>query len=158
MQQRRACARRRPRAVVTIEPHAFVSFELDEHGQALVGGRRRWSIFLPGHPPSINARMHWRTRNANTIAVRKQVQTALDGAPIGKPIERARVTLYLRYTSTHVCDIDNAYTKAKPVLDALIRSGLLRDDAPKHMELQVVQEKSASRHVKIVVEEVRDEQ
>lgn len=67
-----------------------------------------------------------------------------------KPLNRAKVTL-TRF-STKKMDADNARSSFKPVMDALVKLGVLADDSPSVVgEPQVLQEKAPLRQKGIVV-------
>jgi hypothetical protein len=52
------------------------------------------------------------------------------------------------------CDSDNAIASCKPVIDAMRKCGILYDDSPKWMELNVIQVRSEHEATEIVVKEI----
>lgn len=93
---------------------------------------RRWTIRKV--PLSLNRilRRHWSVRRREARAWRLQVRAAC-----GRPIVRTavRVALEIVVYRRRPQDPDNAVASLKPILDALVREGWLRDDATAWLEL-----------------------
>lgn len=70
---------------------------------------------------------HWRSRHANFEAIKKEIKYGIlqFKRPSG-PIRKAEVIIHRHSPGT--LDRDNAYFTAKPILDALVREGVLEDD------------------------------
>jgi len=49
-------------------------------------------------------------------------------------------------------DTDGAYSSAKVILDGLVRSGVIEDDAPKYIRSYEVLQPKGSRRTEIVIE------
>lgn len=68
---------------------------------------------------------------------------------------RRRLTLTRIYANgQRQIDRDNLAGGAKPLVDAIVREGLLRDDSPTWLELHHDQEPGASRAVRVLLEEL----
>lgn len=105
-------------------------------------------------PKLVNAqRSHW----AEKYRAHKEWITVIARAFIGKtppePLEKASVTIYR--CSFKQPDTDNNYGAMKPVLDALIRNGILKGDSPKHIDLYVGWKPAprAQAHLEIIIYE-----
>jgi hypothetical protein len=70
---------------------------------------------------------HWRFRHKNFEAIKEEIAHNLIvlKRPL-KPLEKASIEIERHSSGT--LDRDNAYFTAKPVLDALVREGILLDD------------------------------
>ena len=104
-----------------------------------------------------NVRWHWAKKKKYTDAVRSGVTLAFSfevGISLDQiALECARVRITIAHKG--VFDHDGMYSAAKPVLDAIVarpikyglitlrirRWGLIVDDSPKHIDLEVRQEK-----------------
>jgi hypothetical protein len=70
---------------------------------------------------------HWRTRHANFEKIKKEIAgSVLQFKRPAKPLKKAAILIHRHSPGT--LDRDNAYFTAKPVLDALVREGVLEDD------------------------------
>ena len=67
------------------------------------------------------------------------------------PPARARVNITQH--RKRLLDTDNLYSSLKPVLDALIRNQLIRDDSPQSCVLEAKQVKASSLRTVIEIEE-----
>lgn len=109
-------------------------------------------------PLTLNQLMgeHWRTRHKNFEQVHTLVHHACSRSIPKKPIEKARVSLW-RHSSGEL-DRDNLYFTFKPIIDGLVRSGVIMDDGFNQVrELyphQVKIKRGAPRKVVVLVEEL----
>lgn len=87
-------------------------------------GAPPWTLWLKGHPPTPNHRLHPLARAVG----------------VSTPLERVHVRAVLHYTRGPLRDVDNATASLKSCLDGLVAGGLLVDDAPAHLEVALVQE------------------
>jgi hypothetical protein len=62
-------------------------------------------------------------------------------------LPRARVVATLTYTRCQFRDYDGAVASLKPCVDGLVVGGLLTDDSPAHLELDVRQQLGKERAV-----------
>lgn len=96
---------------------------------------------------------HWRFRYHNFEKIKKEIFLAVE--PPSAPISRARIVI-LRY-SPGTLDRDNAYFTAKPVLDALVMSGVLLDDGldmVKRLDVIQLKCKREDKHLEVEVVEL----
>lgn len=87
------------------------------------------SIELPGLPPTLNSRMHWRVIHKRRSAWKAAVETQVSLHPWSKTkqtLERARLVC-TRFSSVEP-DFDNLVSGFKWVVDQLKISGVIRDD------------------------------
>lgn len=82
----------------------------------------------PKPPLSLNDRQHWAAK-ATIAREIKQTVTLLARGRL-KPIEgRANVCLHWRPDVKRRRDLDNVFATLKPILDACVSAGVLRDDS-----------------------------
>jgi hypothetical protein len=81
-------------------------------------------------------RAHWGARVRDLESWRQHVRAALGRRP-RPPAERVRLEITVHRLKLQ--DPDNAHASVKPLLDALVREGWLRDDAPAWLELEVTE-------------------
>lgn len=117
---------------------------------------RTWRFVLDAIPPGPNDRLHWAGRSRQSAPLRDSVAwqakaARLSGAPL---LDRAQVTITLYRVAGRERDHDNAVATVKPLVDGLVAGGLLVDDSPAHIALEVQQERGACRGVHIVVTEL----
>lgn len=98
-------------------------------------------------PPGLNGndgllRMHWAGRKRLATRLDLMLRQALSAGQIQveKPKGKVRVT-YVRSYRANPMDEDNLAASAKPVLDALVKLGVLANDSPEHVELAALQRK-----------------
>lgn len=104
-----------------------------------------------------NQRMHWAMKKQWTDVWVEEVGYAVmeNRRKLGKlPIKFARITIYLRVV--RLMDYDGAYNAVKPVLDGLRYAGVIEDDSPKHIELNVKQVKVSHRDEEKVIIEIKN--
>lgn len=100
-------------------------------------------VHVPLEPPSLNGkdgllRSHWRKRREVKARIEEHLQLALAQTSAPPAPARARVR-YFRSYYRRPLDPDNLTASAKLVLDVLQAQGVLRSDAPEHLELEVDQ-------------------
>jgi hypothetical protein len=100
----------------------------------------RYELRIPETAPSPNCyvRAHWSVYSKIKQHWYWLILEALQAS--GKPrerLEKARVTI-VRYGRNKL-DRDNLYGSTKPIADALIVNGFIRDDSEDHIDLQVRQ-------------------
>lgn len=89
-------------------------------------------------PPSLNKRLHWRARSGLNIAWKNTVYWAVQEqkTKMGKlPYQKASIEIL--YYTCRPMDWDNAYTSAKPLVDALTVAKVIPDDSEKFIDLRV---------------------
>lgn len=70
---------------------------------------------------------HWRSRHANFEKIKNEIKhSVLQFKRPESPIRKAEIVIFRH--SPGILDRDNAYFTAKPILDALVREGVLEDD------------------------------
>jgi Holliday junction resolvase RusA-like endonuclease len=70
---------------------------------------------------------HWRTRHKNFETIKSEIAgSILQFKRPAAPLKKAQI--YICRYSSGTLDRDNAYFTAKPILDALVREGVLEDD------------------------------
>ena len=86
---------------------------------------------IPGLP-RLNAAdyVHWRQLHRERRQWGDLVAVATIGRRPSQPLERARVKLTRISCSSREPDRDNLYHSFKPVLDGLVKCGILLDDKP----------------------------
>lgn len=87
----------------------------------------RLEIQLSGLPPSMNARMHHMVRYRNNLKWKSLVWVEARKNIPQTPLSRAKVTITFR--SSVIRDHDNIIAACKPILDGLVESRILEDDA-----------------------------
>lgn len=106
-----------------------------------------------------NQRMHWAIKAKWGAAWKEAVWGAwLEQRPrmTKIPLEFAKITVFLHVVT--LMDYDGAYNAVKPLLDALkVKDGIgiIIDDSPKYIDLEVKQIKTAHRvdeHVSIQID------
>lgn len=97
--------------------------------------QRRWQRVIHAIPTTHNRvlRAHWSQRPALCSWWREVI--AAHCGICREPPERAlvRITVYRQQRQ----DRDNAYASSKPLVDALVHAGWLRDDRLENLELEV---------------------
>lgn len=109
---------------------------------------------LPGLPRTLNDRGHWRVRHAENQKWLKLVAFATSGKRPPVPLERARLTL--TRMSSREPDFDNRVSGFKPIVDALVRCGVLVDDKMSNIgSPEFLWEKAKPKHggVRVRIEE-----
>jgi Holliday junction resolvase RusA-like endonuclease len=125
---------------------------------AVVGGR--WELHIAKDPPSLNDRLHnagasrWRyakERAAWAWLIRQARLVSSATRATGK----RRVTLTRVYAGRQKeRDADNLAGGMKAIVDALVREGLLIDDAPRFAEIHHAQVRGEPTGLRIEIEEL----
>ena len=118
------------------------------------------SIEIPMIPPSPNVLR----RKYRHFAVYKKLRDEWQKALIGFLHPHSRYVLreaaqtngqakvFVTVFHKRMFDVDNLVGSMKPILDALVNVGFLRDDDPKHISLHVTQEKAKEPKTVIGIE------
>ena len=110
-----------------------------------------------------NQRMFWATKAKWTDAWKEEAFASWSQnrpRTLKLPLQHAKITIFLH--CVHLMDYDGAYNCVKPLLDSLKISGgigVIVDDSPKYIDLEVKQIKTAHRkdeHVIIQIESIRN--
>lgn len=112
---------------------------------------------IPFLPSSLNEFMgrknEWEYR-AQKRAWEQMVRVYCKPTPV-QPIEKAVVTLVFHFTTTARHDPDNYIGGSKPLMDGLVKAGILKDDSFSCIELRARQgEKDEKGRIEVIVEEV----
>lgn len=83
-------------------------------------------------PPSLNKRLHWSLKRRWNGLFAEQVFWAVKQNKIA-PASKIRVELINK--TCYPMDRDNLYSSAKPLIDALVRAGVVPDDKDKYVDL-----------------------
>jgi Holliday junction resolvase RusA-like endonuclease len=105
--------------------------------------------------PNVFYSTHWRTRHTHTKKWERLVWAHVWPRKPERPLERAKVTLTRH--SVRKMDADNCRLSFKPIMDALVKYGVLLDDTVAVVgEPVVIQEKAPLRQksVRVRVEEI----
>jgi hypothetical protein len=118
-------------------------------------------IEVPGVPPSHNV-LRRKYRNHHAYA-RLREKWRRDLWYSATPLLRARLLgvgaqkkiVKILISHKRYFDVDNAYAACKPILDAMVGLGWLKDDSPEWLELRVDQEKVNGAWTRIEVSEAK---
>jgi hypothetical protein len=110
-------------------------------------------VMVSGHPPSANElrRLHPLVRYHRCKPLKEQVAWQCKALHLPALLQRARVVATLTYTRRQFRDDDGAVARLKPCLDGLVVGGMLADDSPAHLELEVRQQLGKERSVCVEV-------
>lgn len=117
-----------------------------------------FSFTLLEMPLTLNEVMgkYWRTRQKNFKEIHRLVHLHSVNNRPQNPIQKARITL-TRYSSGTL-DRDNMYFTFKPIVDGLVRAGVIIDDGFDQVkELhphQVKIKRTEQRKIEVLVEEI----
>jgi len=119
-----------------------------------------WSLFIAKDPPSLNARLH--NAGASRWKYAKErgvwgwlIRQARLATAATRATGKRRVTLTRVYAGRQKeRDLDNAVGGGKPIVDALVREGLLIDDAPAWAEIHHAQVRGEPAGLRIDIEEL----
>jgi len=120
--------------------------------QVCIGVRNYKCLRVPDSP---NKKMHWATKHKWTKAWQEAVGWAVikNRQKLGKlPLCKPQICVLLRLCKLR--DKDNLYASVKAVVDGLTIAGVIEDDSPKYIDLDVKQEKVAHRkdeYVEIII-------
>ena len=117
---------------------------------------RTWHWALDGHPPTNNQilRMDWRKRHRTLKPWKEQAIMLVRFERPRQPLAHASVVLTLAYTRKPFRDLDGAYACLKFLVDALVQGGVIEDDSPEYIALEVRQVLGHAKQVLIDVVEV----
>jgi hypothetical protein len=90
---------------------------------------------------------HWRTRSSHAKKWHKLVAQWLVGSQPN--LAKARIKLVRR--SPRSCDYDGLVGSFKPLLDALVKCGVIQDDTMEHIDCEYRWEKCAGKHQHVFV-------
>ncbi len=103
--------------------------------------RHTFTLPLTVDPPTANSRLHWTRRATITRSIRQTCAIVASSERVRLGVVDARKddeARWVRLTfvrpgqrGAHLCDLDALAAKGKPILDALVQSGWLRDDSPR---------------------------
>jgi len=86
-----------------------------------------------------------RPRRVRTTQFKSVVQPTLDPQAQGQDESAPRVVVRIVQSRRRLLDAENLWASVKHIVDGLKTAGLIRDDSPKEIVLQVVQEQLPSR-------------
>lgn len=116
-----------------------------------------WILELPGHPPSRNDRLHWRT--AHRISRHWKGLTMLKAREAGIPAcTRVRLSLVVLRRALGVSDPDNDACRLKHLVDGLVAAGVITDDTYRHVELGPVSEQRGPKSVRLFVQRIKGDE
>ena len=110
-------------------------------GQVCINKNKREFVcrYIPLN--TANRTMHWTMRSKWTNAWKAEVmaQVQLNRKNLKIPLEKAKIKIILN--TARIMDFDGAYNSVKPILDGLKKgnAGIIIDDSPKYIELEVKQ-------------------
>ena|SRR5918912_2157766 len=109
------------------------------------------TIEVSGHPPGLNQRLHWQARRRLCRPFVDAIGWQTKALGLQQPLERAHVVVTFTHRSRrYMGDVDNLYSRAKPLVDAL-KGVLIVDDSPAHLELDVRQQLGKQHLVRVDV-------
>jgi hypothetical protein len=116
---------------------------------------RCYKLIVPGHPLSANGRRrsHWATIARDARQYREAVAWLAREQIVGPPLERAHVVATVVQARGRLYDTDALGTLAKPCVDGLVGI-MLVDDSPRHIDLELKQERGPLRLVRLEITEV----
>jgi hypothetical protein len=102
------------------------------------------TIMLPFATPSQNAyqRWHWRRRSELRDTCQMIIRVFLRVRPLPQARAPYRATVSVLRLGKRMLDYGNLVGGCKPVLDALVREGVIRDDSPRWVAEQYNQDKA----------------
>ena len=117
---------------------------------------RSWHWALDGHPPTNNQilRMDWRKRHRTLKPWKEQTILLVRSERPRQPLAHASVVLTLAYLRKPFRDLDGAYACLKFLVDSLVQGGIIEDDSPEYIALEVRQVLGHRKQVLIDVVEV----
>ena len=91
----------------------------------------------------MNVKMHWAEKAKWKKAWEEEVLWAVykNRKKFGKlPLQYAKVKIIFHHIK--VFDKDGMYSAAKPIVDGLVKAGVIVDDSPRYIDLTVTQKKA----------------
>lgn len=125
-----------------------------ERAKSLGLGKYRLEFELMGLPSSQNARLNWRERHDENKRWESDVGWMTKGKLPAAPLTKAKLTC-VRCSSTPA-DSDNVAAGFKPIIDALVKFKILKDDKFENIGLPEYRWEKATRklgRVRVIVEE-----
>lgn len=84
--------------------------------------------FLP-KTPSLNHRTHWAIKAKQVKELKSLVKPVLIAHKPCKPFDSVKLRLMFYIPTRRRMDIDNLIARAKPLIDAMVDTGILLDDS-----------------------------
>jgi hypothetical protein len=103
-----------------------------------------------------NKRIHWRVRHRSEQTIQTIVQALAQEQNLPKGLPRVRIYVYLHFTTSHRRDPLNWANTVKPMVDGLVKYGLVADDDAHHVvgpDLRLGP-KSPTQGITVVIEEL----
>ena len=113
-------------------------------GKACVQIRKEWKCRATPMNMS-NQRSHWVVKNIWTKAWKEEVATAVMvqkhywDKKTQKALPFLKSKIVIQLSKSVLMDHDGAYSSVKPILDGLTEAGIIFNDSPKYIELEVKQ-------------------
>jgi Holliday junction resolvase RusA-like endonuclease len=121
---------------------------------------QHFCLEMAGQPFSTNQRRraHWSAQQRDTATFRDGFALQAKAQYSGPPLERVRVDVTLiRRKGQSPLDPDNAMSRTKPVLDALVVARVVVDDSSAHVDIHVHQAQGPQRATRLEVTEMLTE-
>ena len=98
-------------------------------------------LMLPWVPPSLNKylRMHWAEKARLRGRIGREIAATM--IDFGYEIPKGKVIVRIALFHPRLFDDDNATGACKPLLDGMRDAGLIRNDSPTWMRLEVSQKR-----------------
>ncbi len=120
-------------------------------------GTKQLTLTLWKKSPSVNewTYQHWRKYHRIKTEWRQRLGLVLNGSI---EFKQARIKAYRH--GTHVLDYENAVAGMKPITDALVYWGLIKDDSPQYLPeapevTQMKVSKRADERTVLIIEELQ---
>lgn len=84
-------------------------------------------------PPSLNGRMHWAARKRIGDAFQRQTMFLCMALRIGR---HERIRIEVEQHAIRCSDRDNLASSLKPIIDGIVRAGVVKDDSEEYIDLQ----------------------
>jgi Holliday junction resolvase RusA-like endonuclease len=113
-------------------------------------GRQRYVV-----PPSLNARMHWAARKRVADQFKNDAMWKIRA--LGAPkYAKATINFTIHRMPMYWQDQDNAYASMKPIIDAIVKAGLIPDDSQEYAIMSMRQkavEHRDNERIEVVIKE-----
>lgn len=127
-------------------------------GKVCIGSKKPVCRSIPLSPNRLNT-MHWAIKMAWKNAWKEEVwgrwlEIRKDHKDIKFPLEKVKITPYVFYSKLQQ-DMDNQIASLKPVIDGLTECGVIVDDNPHCVNLEMptyVHCKKDQEHIELVIE------
>lgn len=110
--------------------------------------------YMATDPNNILGR-HWRTRHGRFSKIKRDISLLTSGKAPEKPLTKFKISVIRR--AGGLLDWDNYVASLKPVIDALILSGIIQNDSWKfirHIDVDQVVTRKKEKKLFIKVEEI----